>query len=102
MRKVAKAAGHDHVVVSPSSSAQIIEIGEELLDHREEEDGYSMDDIWRDIDDQSNVINQVCDESNFECGLMSLPPWDYGEYSPWTVVEEENKVFDYGEAVALG
>ncbi|XP_022964841.1 transcription factor MYB59-like [Cucurbita moschata] len=101
MRKVAKAAGHDHVVVSPSSSAQIIEIGEELIDRREEEDGYSMDDIWRDIDDQSNVINQVCDQSNFECGPMSMPPWDYGEYSPWTVVEEENKVFDYGEAVAL-
>ena len=101
MRKVAKAAGHDHVVVSPSSSAQIIEIGEELLDHREEEDGYSMDDIWRDIDDQSNVINQVCDQSNFECGPMSMPPWDYEEYSPWTVVEEENKVFDYGEGVAL-
>ncbi|KAG7019219.1 Myb-related protein MYBAS1, partial [Cucurbita argyrosperma subsp. argyrosperma] len=89
------------VSFSTSTPSGETEIGEELIDRREEEDGYSMDDIWRDIDDQSNVINQVCDQSNFECGPMSMPPWDYGEYSPWTVVEEENKVFDYGEAVAL-
>lgn len=138
MRKVAqekKKAASRHVVVSPLSSSTVdsvptIEIGEESfydtggdrsdylglhkeLLEEEEEKGccYSMDDIWRDIDDQS-VIKPVCDEqfcsnNNFSCGPASPPPWEYGQYPPWKVAEEDNKLFaamnfyEHGEAVVL-
>ncbi|XP_022949511.1 transcription factor MYB48-like [Cucurbita moschata] len=100
-----KAAVH-HVVVSPSSSSTVdsvptIDIGEESFYDtggdwscymgEEDEKGYSysMDDIWRDIDDQS-VVKAVCDEK-LSCGPVASPaPWEYGEYSPpWKVAEEK-------------
>lgn len=134
MRKVAQEK-KKAVVVSPLSSSTVdsvpttIEIGEEsfydtggnpsdyLGKHKEEEDDqkgccYTMDDIWRDIDDQNtNVMKPFCDEqqfySNFSCGPVVSPPWEYGQYSAWKVGEEDNKIFtamniyDHGEAVAL-
>ncbi|XP_023523177.1 transcription factor MYB48-like [Cucurbita pepo subsp. pepo] len=100
-----KAAVH-HVVVSPSSSSTVdsvptIDIGEESFYDtggdwscymgEEDEKGYSysMDDIWRDIDDES-VVKAVCDEK-LSCGPVASPaPWEYGEYSPpWKVAEEK-------------
>ncbi|XP_022998725.1 transcription factor MYB48-like isoform X1 [Cucurbita maxima] len=103
-----KAAVH-HVVVSPSSSSTVdsvptIDIGEESFYDtggdwscymgEEDEKGYSysMDDIWRDIDDQS-VVKAVCDEK-LSCGPVASPaPWEYGEYSPpWKVAEENFRI----------
>ncbi|XP_038894836.1 transcription factor MYB59-like [Benincasa hispida] len=132
MRKVAQEKKKkDMVIVSPSSSSTIdsvpttIEIGEEsfydtggnpLGKHKEEEDDqkgycYTMDDIWRDIDNQStNVMKPICDEQfygNFSSGVVVSPLWEYGQYSPWKVAEEDNKlyggmnVYDHGEAVVL-
>lgn len=136
MRKVAHEKKKVVMAVSPSSSSTVdsiptIEIGEEsfydtggdrpdysgehkeLLEEGNEKAGcfYSMDDIWRDIDDQS-VVKPVCDGdqfvlSNFSCGPVASPPWEYGQYSPWKVAEEDNKLFsamniyDHGEAIAL-
>ncbi|KAG6607214.1 Transcription factor MYB48, partial [Cucurbita argyrosperma subsp. argyrosperma] len=97
-----KAAVH-HVVVSPSSSSTVdsvptIDIGEESFydtggdwscymgDEDEKGYSYSMDDIWRDIDDQS-VVKEVCDEK-LSCGPVASPaPWEYSP--PWKVAEEK-------------
>lgn len=131
MRKIAqekkKAAAATTVVLSPSSSSNCslasnnpaidslpsVEIGEESfydtgghrVENTEEEEDYSMDDIWRDID------QTVCDDEKMMCNFswapVASPPWEYGQYPPWKVAEEENKAFaamniyDHGEAVAL-
>lgn len=59
--------------------------------------GYSMDDIWRDIE---NSIEPVCDgfcekdiSCNISCPSMVSPPWDYPSDAFWKMEEEENKMF---------
>ncbi|KAL0533749.1 hypothetical protein IC582_027792 [Cucumis melo] len=130
MRKVAqeKKKKKDIVVVSPSTSSTIdsapttIEIGEESFydtgaNPSEEQKGYcyTMDDIWRDIEDQStNVVKPLCDDQfhgNFvSCGPVVSPLWEYGQYSPWKTIEEDNKIYaagmnssiyEHGEGVVL-
>ncbi|OMO91313.1 hypothetical protein COLO4_18445 [Corchorus olitorius] len=58
----------------------------------EEEKGYSMDDIWKDIDDQlSEENNTLMNNNNNLISSMASPPWDYCWDSLWKMDEEESK-----------
>ncbi|KAJ0083200.1 hypothetical protein Patl1_30857 [Pistacia atlantica] len=73
--------------------------------HEENETaGYSMDDIWKDIElseeNNSLMIRPVCEEntSNFSCAsIIASPSWDYPWYdSLWRIddFEEESKMIN--------
>ena len=60
--------------------------------------GYSMDDIWKDIDmcddHEGLIINQDC---NYSCPALNPPSWEYycGD-SSWKMEEEESKLIFSG------
>ncbi|CAK7331634.1 unnamed protein product [Dovyalis caffra] len=59
------------------------------------EKGYSMDDIWKDIE---NTIEPVCDGfseegCNFSCPSLASPSWEYRPDTLWSIGEEEGKMF---------
>ncbi|KAJ6384963.1 hypothetical protein OIU77_028212 [Salix suchowensis] len=60
------------------------------------EKGYSMDDIWKDIE---NTINEpVCDGfseegCNFSCPSLASPSWEYSPDTLWSISGEESRVF---------
>ncbi|XP_023007025.1 transcription factor MYB59-like isoform X2 [Cucurbita maxima] len=60
--------------------------------------GYSMDDIWKDIDmcddHEGLIINQ---DSNYSCPALNPPSWEYycGD-SSWKMEEEESKLIFSG------
>ncbi|XP_012064975.1 transcription factor MYB59 isoform X2 [Jatropha curcas] len=70
------------------------------------EKGYSMDDIWKDIE---NTIEPVCngfneEGCNFTCPSLVSPPWDYCPDTLWNM-EEESKMFvpyEYGALFLTG
>lgn len=73
--------------------------GEKISEQVEEyETGYSMDDIWKDIElSEENTIKPVCDGyseegCNFACPSMASPSWDYCWDSIWKIDEEESKM----------
>ncbi|EOY34142.1 Myb domain protein 48 isoform 1 [Theobroma cacao] len=65
----------------------------------EDEKGYSMDDIWKDIDlSEENTLKPLGDNyseegCNFSCPSMSSPSWEYCWDLPWKMDEEESKMF---------
>ncbi|KAJ6948035.1 transcription factor MYB59-like isoform X2 [Populus alba x Populus x berolinensis] len=71
------------------------------------EKGYSMDDIWKDIE---NTIEPVCDGfsekgCNFSCPSLASPSWDYCLDTLWSFGEEDGKIFlpyDDGTAILTG
>ncbi|XP_050214312.1 transcription factor MYB48-like isoform X1 [Mercurialis annua] len=71
------------------------------------ETGYSMDDIWKDIE---NSIEPVCDGfseegCNFSCPSVVSPPWDYSADTLWKIDEEESKMlftYEYGTMFLTG
>lgn len=78
------------------------------------EKGYSMDDIWKDIENTLSPGNGGYTEegSSFPCPTLDFPTWDqYLSESPWTMVEE-SKMFlpacdffpcsDFGTAYLTG
>ena len=83
-----------------------------------DEKGYSMDDIWKDIDlSEENTIKPVSynyseEGCNFSCPSMAFPSWEYRWDSLWKMDEEENKMFlptnqflssyEYGKASLTG
>ena len=59
------------------------------------EKGYSMDDIWRDIE---NTIEPVCDGfseegCNFSYPSLASPSWEYRPDILWSISGEESKMF---------
>ncbi|KAG5238172.1 hypothetical protein OIU78_007896 [Salix suchowensis] len=60
------------------------------------EKGYSMDDIWKDIE---NTINEpVCDGfseegCNFSCPSLASPSWEYSPDTLWSISGEESRMF---------
>ncbi|KAJ6408886.1 hypothetical protein OIU84_008562 [Salix udensis] len=60
------------------------------------EKGYSMDDIWKDIE---NTINEpVCDGfseegCNFSCPSLASPSWEYSPDTLWSISGEERRMF---------
>ncbi|GLT65063.1 hypothetical protein SLA2020_375150 [Shorea laevis] len=64
----------------------------------ENEEGYSIDDIWKDIDlSEENTTNPVCDTyseegCSFSYPLVASPSWDYCLDSLWKMDEEESKM----------
>ncbi|KAF7823567.1 transcription factor MYB59 [Senna tora] len=64
----------------------------------EEQEGYSMDDIWKDIDvsEEENIINL---QPIFSCPppppphMPSPSSWEYSSDSLWVMEEEESKMF---------
>ncbi|XWS53174.1 hypothetical protein CRYUN_Cryun11dG0135200 [Craigia yunnanensis] len=83
-----------------------------------DEKGYSMDDIWKDIDlSEENTIKPLSDNyseegCNFSCPSMVFPSWEYCWDSLWKMDEEESKMFlptnqflscyEYGKASLTG
>ncbi|KAG6762130.1 hypothetical protein POTOM_032615 [Populus tomentosa] len=60
-----------------------------------QEKGYSMDDIWRDIE---NTIEPVCDGfseegCNFSYPSLASPLWEYCPDMLWSISVEESKMF---------
>ncbi|KAK7261443.1 hypothetical protein RIF29_27755 [Crotalaria pallida] len=75
-------------ILKGSSSIEEFNIGEE------DQEGFSMDDIWKDIDmSEDNIMEQpvVYDGNNFSCPPMPSPSWEYLE--PLWVVDEESMLF---------
>lgn len=66
---------------------------------QEGEQGYSMDDIWKDIalseDDVQNPVHSsarhIDEECNFFCPRPLSPSWDYSSDLLWVMDEEESK-----------
>ncbi|XVE59206.1 hypothetical protein DITRI_Ditri05aG0027100 [Diplodiscus trichospermus] len=64
----------------------------------QDEKGYSMDDIWKDIDlSEENTIKPLSDNyneegCNFSCPSMASPSWDYCWDSLWKIDEDESKM----------
>ena len=83
-----------------------------------DEKGYSMDDIWKDIDlSEENTIKPLSENyseegCNFSCPSMASPSWEYCWDSLWKMDEEESKMFlptnqflscyEYGRASLTG
>ncbi|XP_015582037.1 transcription factor MYB59 [Ricinus communis] len=71
------------------------------------EKGYSMDEIWKDIE---NTIGPVCDGfskegCNFSCPSIVSPPWDYCPEPLWRMDDEESKMllsYEYGTMFLTG
>ncbi|XVF05566.1 hypothetical protein REPUB_Repub05bG0183400 [Reevesia pubescens] len=66
----------------------------------EDEKGYSMDDIWKDIDlsEENTIIKPLSDNYSeegckFSCPSMASPTWEYCWDSLWKMDEEESKMF---------
>ncbi|XVE79642.1 hypothetical protein DITRI_Ditri14bG0074400 [Diplodiscus trichospermus] len=65
----------------------------------QDEKGYSMDDIWKDIDSfEENTIKPLSDNyseegGNFSGPSMASPSWEYRWESLWKKDEEESKMF---------
>ncbi|XP_022756595.1 transcription factor MYB48-like isoform X2 [Durio zibethinus] len=62
------------------------------------EKGYSMDDIWKDIEmSEENTIKPLSNYSeegrNFSCPSMASPSWEYCWDLLWKMDEEESKMF---------
>ncbi|KAL6967455.1 hypothetical protein U1Q18_033265 [Sarracenia purpurea var. burkii] len=57
------------------------------------EKGYSMDDIWKDIDLSGNDPVKSAYGCNFSCQTMASPIWNYCPDLLWMVEEEESKMF---------
>ncbi|RWR95466.1 myb-related protein MYBAS2-like protein isoform X1 [Cinnamomum micranthum f. kanehirae] len=61
---------------------------------KESTNGYSMEQIWKEIDSSSEVtdgaINDCC---NFSCPSMPSPVWDFRYDLPWKMDEEELKIW---------
>lgn len=82
---------------SASTKKKMDQENEELVD---DPNGYSMDDIWKDIDlsdHESLSMNQDVyseEDCNFSCpALNSTSSWDYyGGDSLWRIEEEESKL----------
>ncbi|KAF7805497.1 Transcription factor MYB59 [Senna tora] len=58
--------------------------------------GYSMDDIWKDIALSESLMHPVYDGHsevgcNFSCPPMPSPSWEYSSDSLWVMDEEESK-----------
>ena len=84
----------------------------------EDEKGYSMDDIWKDIDlSEENTIKPLSgnyseEGCNFSCPSMASPSWEYCWDSLWKMDEEDSKMFlptnqflscyEYGKAFLTG
>ncbi|XP_039007062.1 transcription factor MYB59-like isoform X1 [Hibiscus syriacus] len=88
----------------------------------EDENGYSMDDIWKDIDmsEENTVVKPLSlsdnyseQGCNFSCPSMASPSWEYCWDSLWKMDEErESKMFfntnqlvsryEYGKASLTG
>ncbi|WCJ41183.1 myb domain protein 48 [Euphorbia peplus] len=71
------------------------------------EKGYSMEDIWKDIE---NTIEPVYDGfskegCNFSCPSIASPVWDYCSDTLWKMDEEEGKMilpYEYGTMFLTG
>lgn len=97
--------GLDHVTTPEGKKIEV-----------EEEKGYSMDDIWKDIDlSEENTIKPVSNGySNFSYpSIVASPSWEYSLDSVWRIFEEDTKMFlptnqfppcsyEYGEAFLTG
>ncbi|XP_039056306.1 uncharacterized protein LOC120199214 [Hibiscus syriacus] len=68
----------------------------------EDDKGYSMDEIWKDIDLSEEKTMQLPlfenksaqEYCNVSCPSMASPPWDFcWDYSLWKMDEEESNVF---------
>ncbi|XP_074267960.1 transcription factor MYB59-like isoform X2 [Silene latifolia] len=62
----------------------------------EEEEFYSMDDIWKDISSEEPikpVYDKYSEGSNFSCPPMSSPLWDYYPNTSWRLEDYESKIF---------
>ncbi|OMO67647.1 hypothetical protein CCACVL1_20390 [Corchorus capsularis] len=82
--------GHDDDMVNNALA------GKNSSPEFEEEKGYSMDDIWKDIDDiqlseENNTLMKPLSDNNNNnlISSMASPPWDYCWDSLWN--EEESK-----------
>ena len=92
-------SNNNHAV---DSHASYQEVGEENYQVQEIVEGYSMDDIWKDIamsEDDINIFQPVNDghseeNCNFSGPIMpSTSSWDYSNLDPlWVMDEEESKM----------
>lgn len=78
----------------------MVDSTEIIIREEQYEQGYSMDDIWKDIDlSEENILQTVYDghiedgECNFSCPQMAST-WEYPSDSLWVMDdEEESKMF---------
>ncbi|KAI4334492.1 hypothetical protein L6164_019176 [Bauhinia variegata] len=70
-------------------------VGVKLGEEQQSEQGYSMDDIWKDIEiSEENILLPVYDRRSEECCNISCPPmpspsWEYSSDTLWVMDEEE-------------
>ncbi|CAN1283018.1 Transcription factor MYB59 [Linum perenne] len=69
--------------------------------------GYSMDDIWKDIENTIEPVSAGFNEEgcNFSGPSIISPPWEYFPDTLWKLDEEESKTFlpyDYGTVFLTG
>nr|ACU86962.1 MYB1-2 [Linum usitatissimum] len=68
--------------------------------------GYSMDDIWKDIENTIEPVSSAGFNDNFSGPSIVSPPWEYNFHDTlWKLDEEESKAFlpyDYGTVFLTG
>lgn len=59
----------------------------------QEEDIYSMDEIWKDITSSEEPITPMCEvTSNFSCPPIASPMWEYCPDTLWKMDDREYKM----------
>ncbi|KAH9610965.1 hypothetical protein KSS87_006056, partial [Heliosperma pusillum] len=94
------AAVNSKTILETSSSVQstkaldksTLQQNKNKKDENEEEEFYSMDDIWKDITSEEPikpVYDKYSEGSNYSCPPMSSPWWDYYPNTLWRLEEHE-------------
>ncbi|KAK8544975.1 hypothetical protein V6N12_025831 [Hibiscus sabdariffa] len=86
---------------SSSGEVSFYDTGGPAMAVIEDDKGYSMDEIWKDVDmsEEKTMELPLSDEGcNFSCPWMDMaspsPSWDiWWDYSLWKMDEEESKMF---------
>lgn len=94
-KKTGEESFYDTGGPSTESSREI-----KIVEDQDGEQGYSMDDIWKDIalSMEENMLQPVYDGHseegcNFSCPPMHSPSWEYSSDSLWMMDEEGGNIF---------
>ncbi|CAN1283019.1 Transcription factor MYB48 [Linum perenne] len=90
--------GGNEVVATAGKTNDLMQVGDK---------GYSMDDIWKDIENTIEPVSAGFNEEgcNFSGPSIISPPWEYFPDTLWKLDEEESKTFlpyDYGTVFLTG